>query len=91
MTYITMLKFSLRGLLRKTSDFTAHANGFEISPKALRYMILKVSEAYKVEYQRILERVRDAKWRYMDETGMGSRARTGSSGSSEHPTMTCWR
>lgn len=70
LTYVAMLKFSLRGVLRKTGSFTAHANGFEISPKGLQDMLLRVGEACKAEYQRILERVRDAEWRYMDETGM---------------------
>jgi transposase/uncharacterized coiled-coil protein SlyX len=70
LVYITMLKFSLRGVLRKIEEFTAHTNSFDISPTGIHDVLLRVGEACKKEYFRTLERVRNAEWRYMDETGM---------------------
>ena len=70
LTYLTMLKFSLRGVLRRIRDFTAHLNAFKISPKGIQDAIFRVAEACKNEYLRIVERVRGAPWNYMDETGM---------------------
>ena len=68
--YLTMLKFSLRGVFRRIGDFTAHVNSFNISPKGIQDVLLRVGEACKNEYFRILQQVRDAPWNYMDETGM---------------------
>lgn len=70
LTYLTMLKFGLRGVLRRIRDFTAHLNAFKISPKGIQDALLRVGEACKNEYLRIVERVRGAPWNYMDETGM---------------------
>jgi rubrerythrin len=70
LTYVTMLKFMLRGVLRKIGDFTAHVNGFNISPKGVHDMLLRVGGACQAEYQRALERVRAAPWKYVDETGI---------------------
>jgi transposase len=69
LTYITMLKYHLRGPYRKVQEFLAHCNDFEISPKGVMDAILRVGDACKREYDKTLERVRNAEWRYIDETG----------------------
>jgi hypothetical protein len=40
LTYLTMLKFGLRGVLRRIRDFTAHINAFKISPKGIQDAII---------------------------------------------------
>lgn len=71
LVYITLLKFGLRGVLRKISDFAGHTNSFDISPTGVHDMLLRVGKCCENEYNRTLERIRDAKWKYVDETSMG--------------------
>jgi transposase len=68
LVYITMLKFHLRGVLRKIQDFLIHNNDFDISVKGIHDMLLRVGDACKNEYDKKLEKIRSAKWRYIDET-----------------------
>ncbi|MFQ6136352.1 MAG: IS66 family transposase, partial [Candidatus Hydrothermarchaeales archaeon] len=70
LVYATMLKYHLRGPLRKVQDFMGHYNDFEISTKGVMDMLLRVGDACKSEYDRIQEKVRAANWRYIDETGI---------------------
>jgi transposase len=70
MVYLIMLKFSLRGVLRRIASFISHTNSFSISPKGIQDVFLRVGKACKNEYLRILQRVREADWNYIDETGM---------------------
>ncbi len=70
LVYVTMLKFMLRGVLRKICGFTKHVNGFDITPKGVQDMLLRVGGACEKEYQRTLQRVRAAPWKYVDETSM---------------------
>ncbi len=70
LVYVTMLKFMLRGVLRKIGNFTSKVNGFSISPKGIQDMLLRVGSACQSEYLRTLERVRAAPWKYVDETGI---------------------
>jgi transposase/uncharacterized coiled-coil protein SlyX len=70
LVYLTMLKFSLRGVLRRIKDFASHLNSFGITPKGIQDAILRVGEACKSAYFENRQKVRDASWNYMDETGM---------------------
>ena len=70
LVYLAMLKFNLRGVLRRISDFTGHVNALSISPKGVQDALLRVSAACKKGYARILQRIRAAPWIYVDETGM---------------------
>ena len=70
LTYITMLKFHLRGVLRRIQDFLQHLCGFDISVKGIHDVLLRVGRACKNEYHRLLQRVRLARWRHTDETGV---------------------
>jgi transposase len=65
-----MLKFYLRGPIRRVQDFLRQMCGFDISTKGVHDMLLRVAEACRGEYDRTLARVRAAKWCYVDETGM---------------------
>jgi transposase len=70
LVYLIMLKFSLRGVLRRIKDFAFHLNSFNITPKGIQDAILRVGEACKTAYFANIEKVRTAEWNYMDETGM---------------------
>jgi len=70
LVYIVMLKFHLRGVIRKIQDFVLKYNEFEISPKGIHDILLRVGEACKKDYNDKIQKIRSAKWRYIDETGI---------------------
>jgi transposase len=70
LVYLIMLKFSLRGVLRRIKDFALHLNSFDITPKGIQDAILRVGEACKTAYSTNIDKVRAATWNYMDETGI---------------------
>lgn len=69
LTYITMLRFHLRGVLRRTQSFLQHLCSFQISTAGIHNILLRVGDACKNEYFHLLQQVRTARWRYTDETG----------------------
>lgn len=69
LVYVTMLKFHLRGVLRKIQEFLLKCNSFEISVKGIHDILLRVGEACQAEYEKSIHRIRNAEWIYMDETG----------------------
>ena len=70
LVYLIMLKFSLRGVLRRIKDFAFHLNAFDITPKGIQDAILRVGDACKTAYSANIDKVRTAAWNYMDETGI---------------------
>lgn len=70
LTYTTMLKYYLRGTLRRVEEFMLHQNGFEISTKGLMDAYLRVGDACETDYDKMVEKVRNARWRHIDETGI---------------------
>lgn len=70
LVYIVMLKFHLRGVIRKIQDFLIQYNNFEISPKGIHDILLRVGSACKNDYEDKIQKIRSAKWRYIDETGI---------------------
>ncbi len=70
LVYIVMLKFHLRGVIRKIQDFAMKYNGFEISTKGIHDILLRVGSACKNDYDEKIQKIRSAKWRYIDETGI---------------------
>ena len=70
LVYVTMLKFHLRGVLRKIQDFLLYANNFEISPKGIMDMLLRVGDACKTDYDKTIIKIRQADWVHIDETGI---------------------
>jgi hypothetical protein len=57
--YITMLKYHLRGPIRKVRDFLYYDTTFEISPK--RGWIAK-GDACKNGYEDLIQRIRRSRW-----------------------------
>ena len=70
LVYVTILKFHLRGVLRKVQDFLFFENNFEISTKGVHDILLRVGDACKISYEKNLERIRNAAWVHIDETGI---------------------
>jgi transposase-like protein len=67
---IAMLKFYLRGPIRRVQEFLRQMCGFEISPMGVHDILLRVSEACRADYARTLAKVRAARWNHIDETSM---------------------
>jgi len=70
LVYVTMLKFHLRGVLRKIQDFLFYDNDFEISTKGIHDILLRVGDVCKISYEKSIERIRNAAWVHIDETGI---------------------
>ena len=68
LSYVTMLRFHLRGVYRKIQDFLHYLCDFSISAKGINDLLLRVGEACKKEFYLMIQRVRSARWRHMDET-----------------------
>lgn len=70
LVYVTILKFHLRGVLRKIQDFLFYDNNFEISTKGVHDILLRVGNACKISYEKNIERIWNAAWVHIDETGI---------------------
>ena len=68
MTQITMAKFHQRGVLRRIQESFQDQHRFEISPKGIHDVLLRVGDALTPEYERLLQRIRAARWLHTDET-----------------------
>jgi transposase len=68
MTTVTLMKFHQRGVLRRIQDALQQQYGFSISPKGIHDILLRVGGACVPEYDRLLQKIRDAQWRHTDET-----------------------
>lgn len=67
-TIIALLKFGLRGPIRKVGDFVWHAYGLAISPKGILDILRRACGACEAEYERTRQRIAQAAWSYVDET-----------------------
>jgi len=70
LVYVTMLKFHLRGVLRKIQDYLLYSNNFDISTKGIHDILLRVGDACKTDYLRTVERIHKSDWVHVDETGV---------------------
>ena len=70
MTNITMAKFHQRGVLRRIQETLCEQYVFQISPKGIHDVLLRVGHACAGEYEQLIQRIRLAQWRYTDETGI---------------------
>jgi len=68
MVIIVMIKFLLRGVLRKTASFLETNHAFTITPAALNEIILRVAKASEKEYEEMKLRIRNSVKVYIDET-----------------------
>jgi transposase len=69
LNYITMLKYNLRGVIRKVQEFLLRNNDLKLSVKGINDALLRVGDACRNEYTAIQERIRKSKWVHIDETG----------------------
>lgn len=70
LVHITMLKFHLRGVLRRIEDFLFFENNFRISTKGVHDILLRVGTVCKITYEDQIQRIRNARWVHIDETGI---------------------
>ena len=69
LVYMTMLKYHMRGTIRKVVEFLDYKDDFQISPKGVLDALNRVGKTCKKEYDQLLRKVRAAKWLHIDETG----------------------
>ena len=69
LNYITMLKYNLRGVIRRVQEFLIVNNGLDLSVKGINDALLRVGEACGSEYARLQNRIRTSKWVHIDEIG----------------------
>ena len=69
LNYITMLKYNLRGPIRRVQEFLKINNDLDLSVKGINDALIRVGDACKSEYTAIQNRIRRSKWVHIDETG----------------------
>ena len=74
-------------MLRKIQYFLLNKNNFEINVKGINDLLLRVGKVRKNEYDKKLEKIRNAKCRYLDEAGFKVNGKNGGFGYFE-PTKT---
>ena len=70
LVYITLLKFHLRGVLQKIQGFLFYNNDFDISVKGIHDILLRVGDVCRINYNKTVEKIRNAAWVHIDETGI---------------------
>jgi hypothetical protein len=76
---LTVMKVDFRLPFRKIRS-ALHLNAFDLTPMGINNALTRVGEACKGEYEKIIERIRAAKWVHVDETGMKVRRADGTKG-----------
>jgi len=71
MTKITLLRFQLRGVLRRIQEFLWCHWCFELSATGVNDVLLRVGNAFQSRYEQLLWKIRTARFIYVDETGIG--------------------
>ncbi len=69
LNYITMLKYNLRGLIRRVQELLIANNNLDLSTKGINDALLRVGDASRKEYDAIRNRVSHSRWVHIDETG----------------------
>ena len=69
LVYMTMLKYHMRGTIRKIEEFLDYKDDFQISPKGVLDALNRVGKTCKKEYDQLIRKIRNAKWVHIDETG----------------------
>ena len=70
MTKITLFRFQLRGVLRRIQEFLWSHWGFDLSATGVNDVLLRVGNAFQLGYGQLLQRIRNARFIYVDETGI---------------------
>ncbi len=69
LVYMTMLKYHMRGTIRKVVEFLDYKDNFQISPKGVFDALNRVGKTCEKEYDQFILKIRAAKWLHIDETG----------------------
>ncbi len=69
LNYITMLKYNLRGVIRRVQEFLITNDNLDLSVKGINDALIRVGDACRSEYLAIRDRIRRSKWVHIDETG----------------------
>ncbi len=69
LVYMTMLKYHMRGTIRKVVEFLDYKDNFQISPKGVLDALNRVGKTCKKEYDQLIQKIRAAEWLHIDETG----------------------
>jgi len=65
---IVIIKFTLRGVLRKTASFLDYRHDLDITAASVNAIIKRVADVAENEYNELKQRIRAAKTVYVDET-----------------------
>ncbi len=68
MLLVVFIKFTLRGVLRKTASFLDYRHNLDITAASVNTIIKRVADAAEDEYDELKQRIRAAKTVYVDET-----------------------
>lgn len=68
MALVIIIKFLLRGVLRKTSSFLEASHSFTITPAALNEIVARAAKAAEKDYESLKLKIRNAAIIYIDET-----------------------
>jgi len=68
LTEVTMLRFHLRGVLRRIQDSLLYLHDLDLSAQGVNDVLFRVGYACKHEYTRLVQRIQKASWRHIDET-----------------------
>ena len=70
MAMITLIRFQLRGVLRRIQQYLGSHWGFDLSATGIRDILLRVGKAFRGSYESLLWKIRTARFVYVDETGI---------------------
>lgn len=68
LTLVAMLRYHLRGPLRRVRDHLEHGHKLVLSAKGVYDLLARVEDACRDEYGKLLARIRAARWVHVDET-----------------------
>lgn len=66
--FVMLMRFLLRGVLRKTASFLDAGFALKITPATVNAILKRAAEAADVEYDGLKRRIRTATWVFVDET-----------------------
>ena len=68
LTEVTMLRFHLRGVLRRIQDSLWYLHELALSAQGVNDVLFRVALACKQEYLGLVQSIQKASWRHIDET-----------------------
>jgi transposase len=69
LNYVTMLKYNLRGPIRRVQEFLITNDNLNLSVNGINDALLRVGDVCRSEYLAIRDRILRSKWVHIDETG----------------------